>query len=126
MPDPKTDPKTDPLASTALASTQAPPVVADPYAGMSDDGARRAREQAYFDRKASNDDAARVKAGTTRLRAVAGFVIHDDPTLENGREVRAGEEFEVSDFDLPMYLGRRGVRVSDLDQPVQGVTVQNT
>lgn len=73
---------------------------------MTDDQIRRNSEQAYFDRMAAKDDAARAIAPMVQLVAITGFIIHDNPDHIEGRTINRGDEFEVSEFDLPKFIGK--------------------
>lgn len=53
----------------------------------------------------ASHDAARAAAPTHRLTAIIDFTIVDDENPD-GRVIKMGDEFEVSEFDLPRYLGK--------------------
>jgi hypothetical protein len=63
-------------------------------------------ERLMAHRRLASDDARRAAAGTTKLRAITGFTIFGDPGHPEGRAVNRGDEIEVSDFDLPRYIGK--------------------
>ena len=100
---PKIDPQdtSNPNPAVAVASPAAP--VAAPTPNLTA-GALQA-ENVWFARRLAADDAARAKAATVTMIAIAGFTLVDDDHLE-GVVVRAGEEFDVSAFDEARFTGR--------------------
>lgn len=71
-----------------------------------------ARERATIERMFQAHDAARAAAPMVKLTAVVSFTVVDDGNPD-GRVVNMGDEFEVSEFDLPKYLGKGLPRADD-------------
>ncbi len=65
----------------------------------------RERENAHLTRLLASHDAARAAAPQVTLICVAAFTIVDDDHPD-GRVVNRGDEFTISEFDLPRYLGK--------------------
>lgn len=74
------------------------------------------RERDAIGRMLDSHDAQRAKLPVHKLVAVTDFTIVDDEHPE-GRIVKMGEEFDVSEFDLPRYLGRGLPRANE---PTEG------
>ena len=70
------------------------------------------RDQSFMDNLHRNNDAARAAAPQVTLVCVAPFTIVDDENPD-GRTVNRGDEFTVSEFDLPRYYGRGLFRGQD-------------
>lgn len=115
----KSEKKADPAPAQADPAPPAPTqtvVVAMSAADMA-----REREMQAINRLQAARDARRAAAPEVELEAIVGFtlVTDDDP---DGRVVRPGERFTVSEFDLPAYLGRaRRPAAEDVEQ--RGATV---
>lgn len=65
----------------------------------------RAREHAWMSAYHKKNDAARAAAPQVTLVCVAPFTIVDDENPD-GRVINRGDEFTISEFDLPRYLGK--------------------
>ena len=71
----------------------------------------KAADRAALKAKRDAEDAARAVAGTTALVAICGFTLVTDE-FPDGQTINPGQDFTVSDFDLPKYAGK-GVRRAD-------------
>ncbi|OJW26371.1 MAG: hypothetical protein BGO51_13610 [Rhodospirillales bacterium 69-11] len=72
---------------------------------MSDADLGRFHDQQRTRRMLDAHDAQRAKSARVKLIATTGFTIVDDEHPE-GRVIEMGQEFEISEFDLPRYIGR--------------------
>lgn len=95
---------------------------APPAVYVSEADAARARERAQLSRQLAAHDDARARVGRTILVAVTSFTIVDDENPD-GRVIEIGQEFEVSLFDLPRYLGRGRLKEQDADAPATGLQI---
>lgn len=64
-----------------------------------------AREREKIRRKLAEDDAKRAAMPKIKMVAITGFTIISDD-FPDGRVIECGEEFEISEFDLPTYSAR--------------------
>lgn len=106
-----------PAADPPAQPPAPPPLIVQPAPTPSAEA--KATLQAQVKRILDSDDAARAKAGTTTLIAVTNFTMMDDPgaSVHEGRRIRIGEEFEVSNHDLRKYLGRGRHKLLDSKDP---------
>ncbi|MBN8906110.1 MAG: hypothetical protein BGO51_06480 [Rhodospirillales bacterium 69-11] len=72
---------------------------------MSDAELGRYHDQQRNRQMLAEHDTARAAAPRVLLVATTAFTLVDDENPD-GRVVNMGEEFEVSEFDLPRYIGR--------------------
>ena len=83
--------------------------------------AARKNERDAMRKLLDSHDSKRAAAPKVKLACVAPFMMVDDDNPE-GREIKRGEVFEVSEFDLQRYLGR-GLPVANEPQDKSGVTI---
>lgn len=81
------------------------------------------RELNAFERKLASDDRAREKAKKVTLMAVTAFTIFGEEDHPDGRIVNAGDEFEVSEFDLPRFIGKGHPKVEHDADAKPGVKI---
>lgn len=83
----------------------------------------RDRELSAFERKLAADDKARESAKKVTLMAVTSFTIFGEEDHPDGRVVNAGDEFEVSEFDLPRFIGKGHPKVEPAADAKPGVKI---
>lgn len=111
-----------PVAPVPAAVPAAVPVSAQPWMMQpSNDQIVRMENEKKNRAMLAKHDAARAAAGTTTLVATCGFTIVDEENPD-GRVINPGDEFTISDFDLPRYRGRGLPRVvTAIDAPRRGI-----
>ncbi|MFZ6761313.1 hypothetical protein [Pseudoroseomonas sp. WGS1072] len=87
------------------AFTLASPIAAPTGVAVSETELSWRRERERISREADERDRARAASPRITLVAITGFTIVDD-LHPDGRIVEAGDEFEISEVDLPLYSAR--------------------
>lgn len=113
---------TAPVPAPAPTSGMTPEAMEQFIMALQGEGeAARRRERASISALLASHDAKRAKMPKVTLVAVTAFTIVDDENPD-GRRVEMGQEFIISEFDLPRYHGKGLPRHAEV-QDTGGVTV---
>jgi sensor histidine kinase regulating citrate/malate metabolism len=109
----------DPTPPAESAAAQPAPVA--PLIVMTAADVARQREVDALLRRQAKDDAARAASKPIEMVANVAFTLVTDEHPD-GREVRPGERFEISAFDVPAFLGKARLADEELP-PARGATI---